>query len=102
MADPDSIKRLDHLAKRNEGFLEAELSYLDSELSINKQRPATELPQPDLSKVILLILPAGAKEPYVLNVLRAYWKVIPIKDVENQSAPPTPVTVHLVVVHSEV
>jgi len=101
MADPDPIKRSDHLGSSNEGFLEAELSYLDSELSMNKHRPPGGLPQPDYSKVILFVLPADVKEPGILNLLRAYWKVIAIRDVGNYSAPPTPDPVHLVVLPAE-
>ena len=100
MADPDPIKRSDHLGSSNEGFLEAELSYLDSELSMNKQRPPGGLPQPDYSKVILLVLPADATEPGILNLLRAYWKVIAIRDVGNYSSP-SPIPVHLVVLPSD-
>ena len=100
MADPDPIKRSDHLGSSNEGFLEAELSYLDSELSMNKHRPPGGLPRPDFSKVILLVLHADAKEPGILNLLRAYWKVIAIRDVGNYSSP-SPIPVHLVVLPSD-
>ena len=101
MADLNPKKRSGSLNHRKRGFLEAELSYLDSELSINKCRPARALPRPDFSKVILLVLQTCAEEPGILNLLRAYWKVIAIKDVENQSAPPTQVPVHLVVLPSD-